>query len=75
MPNRAGVTQLTATPEQFDIIGAPHHEGIGLFARLGFADEQTNPIEWAVSGGIGGRGLVPGRHNDTFGLGYYYDSV
>lgn len=55
--------------------GAPGHEGIGLFARFGFADKETNPEKWAVSGGLGGRGLIPTRHNDTFGAGYFYDSV
>ncbi len=55
--------------------GAPTREGIGLFARFGLADKETNPVEWAVSGGIGGRGLIPTRHNDTFGVGYYYNSI
>jgi porin len=45
------------------------------FTRLGFADEDTSPIEWAVSGGLGGRGVIPSRDNDTFGLGYYYQSI
>jgi porin len=55
--------------------GVPKHEGIGIFARFGVADKGTNPIEWAVSGGIGGRGLIPSRENDCFGLGYYYQSI
>src|SRR5262249_8707395 len=50
-------------------------KGIGLFARFGFADKDTNPVEWAVSGGVGGRGMIPSRDNDTFGLGYYYNSI
>ena len=53
--------------------GAAKHRGVGLFARVGFADEETNPIEISVSGGIGGRGLIPSRPNDTLGLGYYYN--
>jgi porin len=28
-----------------------------------------------VSGGIGGRGLIPSRDNDSFGIGYYYNSM
>ena len=55
--------------------GRADQEGIGLFARVGFADEDTNPLEWSVSVGIGGRGLIPSRHNDTFGIGYYYTSI
>jgi len=50
-------------------------QGIGLFSRVGFADKETNPVQWAVSGGVGGRGMIPSRDNDTFGLGYYYNSI
>jgi porin len=57
------------------LIGEPKQRGIGLFARFGFADKETNPVEWAVSGGVGGRGLIPSRDNDCFGLGYYYNSI
>ena len=42
---------------------------------LGSPIRETNPVEWAVSGGIGGRGLIPTRDNDTFGIGYYYNRV
>ena len=49
--------------------------GVGLFARVGFADKDTNPIEWTASGGLGGRGLIPSRDNDTWGVGYVYSSV
>src|SRR5262249_39489638 len=55
--------------------GEPDQQGIGIFTRLGFADKDTNPIDWAVSGGLGGRGLIPSRDNDTFGLGYYYNRI
>jgi porin len=46
--------------------------GLGLFARVGIADDDTNPIDYTVSAGIGGRGLIPGRDDDTFGLGFSY---
>jgi porin len=49
--------------------------GIGLYARAGFADKNTNPVEWSVSGGVGGRGVFGHRVNDTYGLGYYYSSI
>jgi porin len=55
--------------------GQPEHRGIGLFARFGVADKETNPVEWAGSGGIGGRGLIPSRDNDSFGIGYYYNRI
>ena len=47
-------------------------QGFGLFGRFGIADENTNPIESFLSIGIGGKGVIPGRENDTFGFGYYY---
>jgi porin len=49
--------------------------GFGLFARLGFADPTTNPIEWSASIGLGGRALLPRRENDTWGVGYYYSRL
>jgi len=55
--------------------GTPDRQGLGLFARVGFADEDTNPVEWSFSGGIGGRGLIPSRDNDTFGIGYFHTSI
>ncbi len=55
--------------------GPPNIQGIGLFARAGFADNDTNPIEWSISGGIGGQGVLPGRDYDRFGVGYFYSSI
>ncbi len=55
--------------------GMPDRQGVGLFARVGFADQDTNPVEWSFSGGIGGRGIFPSRDNDTFGVGYYYTAI
>lgn len=55
--------------------GRPDRRGFGLFARLGFADEDTNPIEFAASGGLAGRGLIPGRDDDVYGVGYFYNGV
>ncbi|MHC5005117.1 MAG: carbohydrate porin, partial [Planctomycetota bacterium] len=49
--------------------------GFGLFARVGFADDDTNPIDLAISGGIGGRGIFPGRADDTFGVGLVYTKI
>lgn len=72
--------QYLWTPETqkhaFDLFnGRPDLKGIGLFARFGFADKDTNPVEWAVSGGIGGRGIIPSRDHDTFGIGAYYNQI
>ena len=61
------------------IVDIQNHEvdlqGIGFFLRAGGADKDVNPIEWTVSGGLGGRGLVPNRDDDVFGLGYFYTHV
>ncbi len=53
----------------------PDLQGIGLFARAGIADENTNPIDWSVSIGVGGRGILPGRDDDTFGVGFFYSNL
>jgi len=55
--------------------GRPDLEGIGLFSRFGFADQDTNPIDWTASVGVGGRGLIPSRNDDTYGLGYFYSDL
>ena len=55
--------------------GRPDLRGIGLFSRVGFADQDTNPFEFAASLGLGGRGLIPGRDDDTIGIGYYYNGL
>lgn len=45
-------------------------QGVGVFARAGFADRDTNPVAWSFSAGIGGRGIFDGRDDDTFGVGF-----
>jgi porin len=55
--------------------GEPDHHGFGLFGRLGFADQDTNPNRWSASVGVGGEGMVPTREHDTFGVGYYYTKI
>lgn len=52
--------------------GRADHRGWGLFFIGGLADEDTNPVQWSGAGGIGGRGILPDRPNDQFGIGYYY---
>jgi porin len=48
--------------------GDPKH-GIGVFFSAGASDGNPNPIKYAFLAGLGGKGMVPGRPNDTFGLG------
>lgn len=49
--------------------------GWGVFTRGGIADEDTNPIAYFLSAGIGGNSPVSGRENDTFGVGYFYGGL
>ena len=46
--------------------------GFGLFGRFGATEGRFNPIESFYSIGVGGKGLIPGREKDSFGVGYYY---
>ena len=55
--------------------GKLEHQGIGVFARVAFADEDTNPAKFFASAGVSGRGVIPGRDDDIFGLGYFYTDI
>ena len=46
--------------------------GWGPFGRASVSDDAVNPLEWFVSVGIGGNSPIHGRHQDTFGIGWYY---
>ena len=50
-------------------------EGIGIFGRFGASDGDPNFMHFFYSVGIGGKGVIPSRHNDKFGLGFYYIDV
>ena len=50
-------------------------QGIGVFASLGLGDDDTNPVGWAMHLGLSGRGVIPGRDDDTMGLGYFYNDL
>jgi porin len=43
--------------------------GIGVFFSAGASDGNPNPIKYSFLAGLGGKGVVPSRPNDTFGLG------
>ncbi|MSR47423.1 MAG: hypothetical protein EXS13_10225 [Planctomycetes bacterium] len=55
--------------------GRVDHQGYGLFARSGIADSDTNPVDFMVSGGLGGRGPFDGRDEDSWGVGYAVSHV
>lgn len=49
--------------------------GLGLFGRFGATDGVANPLKYFYSIGVGGKGLIPARPLDQFGIGYYYGTV
>ena len=44
--------------------------GIGAFFRFGISDGNPNPVKYAYNVGLSGKGVVPGRPLDTFGIGW-----
>ena len=46
--------------------------GLGVFGRFAATDGNPNPVHYMWSLGVGGKGAIPGRPNDRFGIGYYY---
>ena len=49
--------------------------GVGIFGRFGAADGNPNPVRFFYSLGVGGKGLIPGRELDQFGIGGYYGDI
>jgi len=49
--------------------GQPH-QGIGMFFSAGVSDGKANPIKYSYNLGLVGKGVVPGRPNDNFGIGW-----
>lgn len=46
-------------------------QGFGLYGRFGWARNDVNPAEAYYSIGMGGKGLIPTRPTDQYGVGYY----
>ena len=49
--------------------------GIGIFGRFGVSDGNPNLMHFFYSLGVGGKGVIPGRPLDQFGIGAYYIDV
>jgi len=47
-------------------------QGVGIFGRFGISDGKANPIHQFYSFGFGGKGMIPGRDQARFGIGYYH---
>jgi len=48
------------------------NRGWGPFGRAGIADDNTSPMAWFLSCGLGGNVPIASRPADTFGVGWYY---
>jgi porin len=44
--------------------------GVGVFFNFGASDGNPNPIRYAFLTGLGGKGMIPGRADDTYGVGW-----
>jgi porin len=44
--------------------------GVGVFFRFGVTDGNPNPFKYGYNAGVGGKGVVPGRPEDRFGIGW-----
>jgi porin len=47
-------------------------KGFGIFGRIGVSDGDPNFMRSFFSLGVSGKGLIPSRPNDVFGIGGYY---
>ncbi len=50
---------------------AESSRGWGMFGRAGIGDDDTNPLAWFLSFGVGGHNPLSGRGADTFGVGWF----
>jgi porin len=46
-------------------------QGLGVYARAAVADGNPNLIQSMLIAGLAGHSLVPGRPQDSFGVGYF----
>jgi hypothetical protein len=49
--------------------------GVGIFGRMGYAPEETNPITRDASIALFASGLADRRPEDSFGVGFYYNGI
>ncbi len=50
-------------------------QGVGIFGRFGATEGNPNLIHYFYSFGVGGKGIIPSRPLDRFGIGYYFIDV
>lgn len=59
--------------QQFDPENDPM-KGWGLFGRFGVSDDRVAPIALWANAGIGGHSPICGRHDDRWGIGWFYNN-
>jgi porin len=50
-------------------------QGFGIFGRFSAADGNPNFMQYFYSFGVSGKGLMPMRPEDSYGLGWYYINI
>jgi porin len=50
-------------------------QSVGLFLRVMGAPADRNLIDWSLNAGVNLKALIPGREDDTFGIGYGWAHV
>ena len=50
---------------------ATNQPGVGFFYRFGIMPDDRNAYNMTLSGGLGARGIIPGRPHDRMGIGTY----
>ena len=50
-------------------------QGVGVFGRVGYSNGDVNPFEWTFALGLAGRGVIPDRDDDTFGVAPYFGRI
>lgn len=56
-------------------IDAKEGRSVGVFFRFAVAPDDRNAIDQFYSLGIGGKGAIPGRAHDRFGVGWTYSHI
>ena len=74
--NKCSNSALYAVVEQEILREArTEDQGLGLFARAMFVPESQNTVNFAVEVGLVYKGLLPGRDDDTIGLGFAHLNI
>jgi porin len=73
IPTERGSWSIYWNFDQYFVVDSQNPaRGWGAFGRAGIGDDNTNPIGWFLSVGLGGNAMIESRPADTFGVGWYY---